>query len=80
MAEFLRAYRETAASAEFIPADDAGFRRLLAAYWLNRVLDELTHELKERPAWVRIPLLGILSHPIDAGGLEWNSMPFLSRR
>jgi len=79
-AEFLRAYRETAGPADFLPADEAGLRRLLGAYWLNRVLSELTHELDDRPAWVRIPLLGILAHPIDVGGLEWNSLPFPSRR
>jgi maltose alpha-D-glucosyltransferase/alpha-amylase len=78
-AEFLRAYRNTAVAAAFLPSDEADLRRLLAAYWLDKALDELAFELKRRPVWARIPLLGILSIPVETGGLEWNSMPLPSQ-
>jgi maltose alpha-D-glucosyltransferase/alpha-amylase len=58
-AEFLRAYRETAANAAFLPEAD-GFRKLLDAYLTGRALRELVHELNDRPARARIPLRGIL--------------------
>ena len=61
---FLRAYREAAAGAAYLPGDPADFRQLLRAYLVNKVLSELIYELKNRPAWVRIPLEGILSLPV----------------
>ena len=71
-AEFLRCYRETAGNAAFLPSGD-DFRHVLAVYLLNKALYELSYELNNRPAWVRIPLIGILSLPLEAGGREWNS-------
>ncbi len=58
---FLRAYRETTANSEFLPADSEDFRLLLQAYVMDKALHELLYELHSRPAWVRIPLEGILS-------------------
>ena len=78
-AEFLRAYRQTAQKALFLPSSDDGFRKLLGVYLLDKALYELAYELNNRPAWVRIPLMGILSLPLEAGGREWNSIPFRSR-
>jgi maltose alpha-D-glucosyltransferase/alpha-amylase len=66
-AEFLRAYRETAKGAAFLPSG-AGFRTLLTAYLLDKALYELSYELNNRPDWVRIPLQGILSLPVEGGG------------
>jgi maltose alpha-D-glucosyltransferase/alpha-amylase len=60
-AAFLRAYRETAGGAAYLPAGGADFRQLLRAYLVEKVLSELLYELTNRPAWVRIPLEGILS-------------------
>jgi maltose alpha-D-glucosyltransferase/alpha-amylase len=65
-AEFLRAYRETAKGAAFLPFG-TGFRTLLSAYLLDKALYELSYELNNRPAWVRIPLQGILSLPVEGG-------------
>lgn len=65
-AEFLRAYRETAKSAAFLPSA-GGFRTLLGAYLLDKALYELSYELNNRPAWVRIPLQGILSLSLERG-------------
>jgi maltose alpha-D-glucosyltransferase / alpha-amylase len=60
-AQFLRAYLETARGAGFVPADRADFRRLLDLFLVDKALYELLYELNARPAWVRIPLLGIMS-------------------
>ena len=79
-AEFLRAYRETAQAAEFLPSDPCCFRGLLAAYLLDKALYELTYELNNRPAWVRIPLIGILSLPLETGSRERNGARSRVRR
>jgi maltose alpha-D-glucosyltransferase/alpha-amylase len=60
-AEFLRAYRDAAKGAEFLPAESSGFRRLLDFFLLDKVLYEILYELNSRPTWVRIPMMGILS-------------------
>ena len=66
-AEFLRAYRSAAGDAEFLPSGESGFRNLLTVFLLNKVLYELSYELNNRPTWVRIPLMGILALPSQAG-------------
>jgi maltose alpha-D-glucosyltransferase / alpha-amylase len=60
-AEFLRAYREATHNVAFLPADNGVFRRLLDIYLLDKALYELRYELNNRPTWVRIPLMGMLS-------------------
>jgi maltose alpha-D-glucosyltransferase / alpha-amylase len=60
-AEFLRAYREAARTSEFLPAGKEAFRRLLDVYLLDKALYELRYELNNRPTWLRIPLMGLLS-------------------
>ncbi len=62
-AEFLRAYRETIADSLIVPADRQEFDALLNVYVLDKALYELVYELNNRPAWIRIPLYGILSLP-----------------
>jgi maltose alpha-D-glucosyltransferase/alpha-amylase len=64
-AEFLRAYRETAAGEAFLPPEENDFRRLLSGYWLDKALYELSYELNNRPSWIRIPLMGILALPLE---------------
>ncbi|HEX5430650.1 MAG TPA: putative maltokinase, partial [Bryobacteraceae bacterium] len=63
-AGFLRAYREAAQGADFLPAAREDFRRLLSAFWLDKALYEFSYELNNRTAWLRIPLMGILSLPL----------------
>jgi maltose alpha-D-glucosyltransferase / alpha-amylase len=63
-AAFLRAYRETAQGAEFLPADTSDFHKLLDVFLLDKALYEVRYELNARPAWVRIPLMGIMSLPL----------------
>ena len=62
--EFLRAYRETAGNADYLPADPHDLRQLLQTNLMDQALYELVYELNNRPAWVRIPLEGILSFPV----------------
>ena len=58
-AEFLRAYREAAQGPDFLPPGKADFRKLLNVFLLDKALYEVFYELNSRPAWVRIPLMGI---------------------
>ncbi len=60
-AEFLKAYREVAGHSAIVPSDRGDFQSLLAAYVLDKAFYELVYELNNRPAWVKIPLHGILS-------------------
>jgi maltose alpha-D-glucosyltransferase/alpha-amylase len=62
--EFLRAYRATAQGADFLPANNADFRKLLDVFLLEKALYEILYELNSRPEWVRIPMLGIMSLPL----------------
>ena len=64
-AEFLRAYRQTAPGAAFLPETGKNLRTLLSIFLLNKALYELAYELNNRPAWVRIPLTGILSLSLE---------------
>jgi len=59
--EFLRAYRQTARGAMFLPENGADFRSLLDIFTVDKALYEVLYELNARPAWVRIPLMGIMS-------------------
>jgi maltose alpha-D-glucosyltransferase/alpha-amylase len=59
-ASFLDTYRGAVAGAELIPEADAELKLLLDAFLLDKALYELNYELGSRPAWARIPLLGIL--------------------
>ena len=58
---FLRAYRETISANPAILPDPQQAQALLEAYLLEKALYETLYELNNRPAWVRIPLAGILS-------------------
>jgi maltose alpha-D-glucosyltransferase/alpha-amylase len=57
----LRAYRETAQGAAFLPIESRDFRKLLDVFLLDKAIYEVLYELNARPAWVRIPLIGLMS-------------------
>jgi maltose alpha-D-glucosyltransferase/alpha-amylase len=57
--EFVRSYRHTVQGARFCPVDAADFHTLLNVFLLDKALYEVLYELNSRPAWVRIPLVGI---------------------
>jgi maltose alpha-D-glucosyltransferase/alpha-amylase len=58
---FLNAYKHTTAANPALLPEPAQAQALLNAYLLEKALYELLYELNNRPTWVRIPLLGILS-------------------
>ncbi len=62
-AAFLNAYRQAFAGRPDLLPEPAQAQSLLNAYLLEKALYELLYELNNRPAWVRIPLAGILSLP-----------------
>ncbi len=55
---FVGAYLETAAGAPFLPTANADF--VLDIYLLEKVFYELKYEMNNRPAWMHIPLVGIV--------------------
>jgi maltose alpha-D-glucosyltransferase/alpha-amylase len=60
-ARFLKAYLQTAQGAKIfsdVPHDEIS--ALLDAFRLEKALYEVSYELNSRPAWVHIPLAGIL--------------------
>jgi maltose alpha-D-glucosyltransferase/alpha-amylase len=60
-ARFLHAYRGAiAANPEVLPTPQSA-QALLDAYLLEKALYELVYELNNRPAWLGIPISGILS-------------------
>jgi maltose alpha-D-glucosyltransferase/alpha-amylase len=60
-AAFLRGYRETAEGSELLPQASADLRKLLNIFLLDKALYEVLYELNARPAWLRIPLMGIVA-------------------
>jgi maltose alpha-D-glucosyltransferase/alpha-amylase len=58
---FLNSYKQTTAANPALLPEPAQAQALLNAYLLEKALYELLYELNNRPTWVRIPLIGILS-------------------
>jgi maltose alpha-D-glucosyltransferase/alpha-amylase len=56
----LRAYHQAAQGPDFLPPRNADFGKLLNVFLLDKALYEVLYELNSRPAWVRIPLMGIM--------------------
>ncbi|NYF79401.1 maltose alpha-D-glucosyltransferase [Granulicella arctica] len=63
---FLRAYRQAIAANPHLIPQPPQAQVLLNAYLLEKSLYELLYELNNRPAWVRIPLAGILALPTES--------------
>jgi maltose alpha-D-glucosyltransferase/alpha-amylase len=61
-AAFLCAYLRRARHAHgiFIPHDESELRALLQLHLVDKCSYELSYELNNRPAWVRVPLAGLL--------------------
>jgi len=60
-AEFLGAYRKTLAAKPALLPEPKQAQALLGAYLFEKALYEMLYEMNNRPAWLRIPLAGILA-------------------
>jgi maltose alpha-D-glucosyltransferase/alpha-amylase len=60
-ATYLGAYFEAAEGKPFVPTSMREGRILLDAFLLQKALYEVAYELNNRPDWLQIPLMGILS-------------------
>jgi maltose alpha-D-glucosyltransferase/alpha-amylase len=60
-AQFLREYRSIMAADPALLPQPEQAQSVLGAYLLEKALYELLYELNHRPAWLRIPLAGILA-------------------
>ncbi len=56
---FLAGYREATRGAEFVPAEDGAFARVLAVFELEKAVYEVGYEMNNRPDWIWVPILGI---------------------
>jgi len=65
---FFAAYREVIEPSGFLPRNATDVRLLLECYQIEKALYEFTWELQHRPAWVSIPLRGILRLLESDGG------------
>ncbi len=66
-AEFLAGYEAAVAGGEFLPGNEGDRRALLGVHVLEKALYEVAYELNHRPAWVGIPLRGVL-HWLECEG------------
>jgi maltose alpha-D-glucosyltransferase/alpha-amylase len=57
---FLQAYRHTISGHGIVPEQERDFAALLRLFLWQKVNYELLYELNNRPAWVRIPMSGML--------------------
>jgi maltose alpha-D-glucosyltransferase/alpha-amylase len=59
-ARFLKGYLDVAALGEFLPALEEDVRLLLDTFLLEETINEVSHDVIDRPDWTRIPLHGIV--------------------
>ena len=57
---YLRAYFKTMGQSEVLPRSEEELFTMLPAFLLNKAVYEVGYELNNRPAWLKIPLEGIL--------------------
>ncbi|MBE0603753.1 MAG: alpha-amylase, partial [Deltaproteobacteria bacterium] len=60
-ASFLEGYLRVARGGEFLPQAVEELSSLLEIFLLEKAIYELGYELNNRPDWIKLPLLGILS-------------------
>jgi len=60
-AAFLERYRATIAGTPSYPKNQEAADALLAFFTLEKAIYEIGYELANRPAWVRIPIAGVLA-------------------
>jgi maltose alpha-D-glucosyltransferase/alpha-amylase len=58
--QYLSGYLGTARGSSIVPRDEEDLHGLLSAYMLEKALYEVRYDLAHRPAWVSIPLHGVV--------------------
>jgi maltose alpha-D-glucosyltransferase/alpha-amylase len=66
-ATFLRAYLNGVGASAILPGTPGELRVILQSYLLNKAMYEIGYELNTRPAWLKIPLQGVL-HLMEENG------------
>jgi maltose alpha-D-glucosyltransferase/alpha-amylase len=59
-ATFLGAYQNTIRDAGLLPQDPEQLKMLLDNFLLERAVYEINYELNNRPAWLNVPLQGVI--------------------
>jgi predicted trehalose synthase len=59
-AAYLAAYYDACGNAPFLPASEADRQLLLDLFILEKAVYEVAYELNSRPAWLGIPLMGVV--------------------
>ena len=64
---FLEGYLHALAGShrQFVPEDDEGLARALAAWELDKALYEVAYEARNRPNWLELPLRSLLPDVLD---------------
>ena len=57
---FLKGYHAAALGARFLPTDTTAATQLLRLLLFEKALYEIRYEMNHRPAWLRIPVAGVL--------------------
>jgi maltose alpha-D-glucosyltransferase/alpha-amylase len=63
----LRGYLDSPAHASLVPPDKSQCTTLFRVLLLDQLLSEIAYELQFRPAWLEIPLTGLLE-ALSGGG------------
>lgn len=64
---FLRGYLRKAQGSPILPKSREEFAAMLDAYLIEKALSEVRYELNSRPAWIGIPVRGLLDLVSDPG-------------
>jgi len=60
-ASFIGSYLDTVRSSQIVPAETSQLQILLDVFLIEKAVYELGYELNNRPAWVLVPIRGIIS-------------------
>jgi maltose alpha-D-glucosyltransferase/alpha-amylase len=67
---FIEGYLSAARGASFLPPTPEGFDRAVAAFALEKAAYEIVYEASQRPAWLGIPVRGLVSAAARIAGRE----------
>jgi predicted trehalose synthase len=70
---FVEGYLSVARGREFVPATPAAFAAAVAAFELEKAAYEVVYEAGHRPAWVPIPLRGLVSAAGRLAASGWSA-------